>query len=59
MYPEAVLMLDEIIKMDPNNTAALTQRSQCWASMFNYKRALKDANALIKLHPKDASLTFL
>src|SRR5438445_13855621 len=46
--------LNEAIRLDPENVAALLSRALTWTAKEDYDRALKDYDEAIRLYPKYA-----
>lgn len=50
-YPEAIDMFTQAINLDSNNHILYSNRSACYASLKDYKKALEDGEKTVSLQP--------
>ena len=58
-YREAKLILDEVLRMDPENKAAYINRGSTLGRLGNYGNALQDFQEALKLDPQDPRIYYL
>ncbi len=57
-FYSAVSFLDEIIKVDPNNTDAFSAKATCMYFLSNFEEAFEMFTQVLKLKPSDPDVYF-
>ncbi|XP_018044764.1 PREDICTED: tetratricopeptide repeat protein 25 isoform X1 [Atta colombica] len=54
-YDKAIFLYNQALELNPNDKNALIARSKCYLLLGDPQKALNDAEAALRLNPKDSS----